>query len=775
MSFKPFQYYLIEIDGRSLHVVNGVITSSGSRKPLPNTPKGWEDILIAWERNRLYHGLTRNYSNELGFVRDGAMIIKDSFYNSSIERKIFLLVQRFGVILTDDYYKFMLNYLYKGELDFSTVKDKGPIVSVSIMEGGLSKLLKAAESKVFEIPFDADAVFVENSGIDMTIKQNWIITQAAQTSILDNGIHLVGIIKTTQDGSAVGLAAFDVYFDKSEPSDLTNDTRYFFLTTKAINGINVKGSVIVADPLSNGHNYTLQIKSDLGQVINVVASTPLANGQNIFNFDLNINSTGTEKFFLIGSYGSSPESLIAYGETEVAVTLTTRKETTYHWGYFRKDLVKKLAALTFGSEEYAAISELLANDNRVITCGNAVRGLPDPTIKTSWLDFFMDLDTDLMAGLDIEQGPATANLPAGQRIVIEGRAHFYDPSNPVDLGECKNLEVSHAKDMGFTKIKTGWQKQNINDVNGKSDFNGTNEFSAPVTRDTGELSLVSPYKAGPLEIENERINMEGRTTTDSSKDHENFVMVVDKDAPQVFEEEVTFVAAQSWMIFPDTMKLLAGQKIRITGSASNNITAAIISVSDITFISSNVAVLDGVLVDEGPVTVTIEILEGKVYPLLREVYDNQGDPEDFGVPSPTTIYNIDLSPKRKLLRHGAWIRSILNNLDTEKIIFLSGKDNMNTKLNTVQGSVIIAEDTDIDVSTLGAKMLQPYYLDFETKVPVDLVDILEASTNRCFQLTDEDGTVYKGFQIKSGLAINTRLEQQFKLLSTADNDLSKRI
>ena len=122
-----------------------------------------------------------------------------------------------------------------------------------------------------------------------------------------------------------------------------------------------------------------------------------------------------------------------------------------------------------------------------------------------------------------------------------------------------------------------------------------------------------------------------------------------------------------------------------------------------------------------------------------------------------------------LLRHGRWLASILDKYSTEKIMFQSGTRNVNLK--TVQGSVTIAENANINVSSLGAKIFLPYLLAVKANGDNNLAELMEANPNRCFKTT-WNGVEYKGFNLKAAFAPNELDEQEYLLLSTPDNDLT---
>lgn len=755
MSLKPFQYYLLEEDGRSNYVQGGIVSTRGIPTPLPNTPDGWQDILIAWERNQAKQGIIRNYSKELGYVLDGATILRDGFYKGNIDRKLYLLIQKLTLEYTTSY-RWVYNYLYKGEIDMTTVKDGADKVKVSIMEGGLSKLLKANESTVYTIPFDDDAINVKMDGVKLFNTFNMVLLET-----VDGGGNFAGLVHTTQDSGKVGGTGVAV-FDIPETNNVGSPDLdvLFFGETRLAGRATFSGhfqlkaletNVIISIQVYN--NGVFRTQSNVS-IIGVTAGS---------TYDLltDIQLIEGDRLYFIRGF--------EYEETTLEMKWEVTYPTSYCKGYRRKDLFKKLVAKICGHEEYA-ISALLDNDDRIVTCGDAIRALPDAAIKCSLNDFFEDVDTDLMAGLGIENGVQTTNLPAGQRVLLETRTRFYDDSSPIYLGEPTDRpEVSYINDISFNRIKTGWKKPDIEDVNGKYSFNNSQQWSLPIVRINKEYKLTSPFKSDPFEIEWVRINLDGKDTTDSNKDGDNYVLWAEILQADV-NRTVSFVAATNIINIPNDVEIRPGQRIRISGSLLND------GIHEISAIGANgvdqTATVAGPLTDEGAVSVFIEFLTGRVYKLKRDTSQASGDPDIWGAPSPATIFNTDLSPKRKLLRHKRWIRSILYNYPGGKLVLSSSDGSANLKA-TVSG-VTVDEDQDINVEDLGLPIFLPYYFDFDALSPVNLAELMEENTNRCFSF-DWEGINYTGFLIKAGLAPNTQEKQQYKLLACASNDMTNLI
>lgn len=784
MSLKNNQFYLIEEDGRSNYVNNGIVTSRGTRTPLPEAPAGWQDIAFAWERNKQRHGTLRGFSNDLDFVLDGAEIVRDAYYKTNLDRKIYLLIQRLKLQYGPSSYKWLYETLYKGELDLTTVKDfqTSDKVTVSIMEGGLHKQINANWSTVYRIEFDQDAVNVKMDGIELQEAAKYNVPDGVniQKTVYGTSFYLPASF-INREGNLPYLAFLSQSL-KTAPAvfaDKLTDSNYL---VKAADNNTGQLSVTITGRLKfsctdNDPNNGFKVRflrsgqTTVNQDDYLIFSLTPTVVNYEYDVDLTIPLDPGERLYLEGIYfgTSGTEVAIEFNPgSDLKLTYEQRGAQTWVKGFLRKHLFRKLMKKITGNEE-VAISELLEDGDRIITSFDAIRGIEGAGIQTSLADFYTDVDADLCAGFGIINGAATANLPPGHRATLEARESFYNGSDTVDLGEAKEFEVGTPAEMLISKIKVGWKEPQTEDVNGKFGFNASQQYTTPMQRTSNEYLAVSPYKADPFEIETTRIALNGKDSTDSQKDNDNAVLWVERSQDDL-TASVTFFATGNKVKLSDDIEFVVGQKIRFTGSTANDREAFVTAVDLVPSLNLQIIELDATLTDEGPVSVLIEWVEGITYNLKRESYTNEADPDGFGVPSPTTVFNIDLSPKRMLLRHGRWLASILDKYKNEKLIFQSGT--RNTALKTVQGSVTIAENSNVNISDLGEKIFQPYLFFVTVNGDNDLPELMEVNPNRCFSCTLAGKTV-KGYNMKAAYSLNELNEQVFSLLCTGDTDVKK--
>jgi hypothetical protein len=756
---RKFLHYILKEDGRSGAVVNNVVTYTGTKTPLPQSPDSWQDLQIAWERNLKDHGVLRNFSLPFGFVRNGAKIIRDALYNQSIEEKIFLLIQQLTLVFVNNIsYNWLYTYLYRGELDLSAAEDTQDMINVPCMEGGLHKLLKANRATKYTFPFDLDAVTVTMDGIALQENAHYIVSGVISNAAFNN-THTIPITFVNKEGQSFGTAFFSQIIEDANPraTYVASSTNYFVVNNSGVSQTyHLKGNIrYMCTQNSAGLSYRWFLTEDDDTSIDLYNSitNPVVGIAVDVPVDVTFTLGNGEKMFLIGRYYGTGGITIAVDfieGSELNLTFESTYQTTYIKAYKKLTLFRKLVG-AMGIDPVLAKSQLCVDwDYIVITSGDAIRGLPNATITTSLNDFSDDMDSTFMAGLSIENG----------LIEIEGRAKYYDDSNPLDLGIIKDFTITPATEFIYNKFKFGHIKPDIEDINGKYDPNGSAEFTGPITKVVKDYDMVSPYRAGPYEIESLRLNLDGKITTDDNRDNNTYVINCLPSVPIV--STVSF-SSDGYFIIGSAQFLAVGQQIQISGSALNDGIYNITAMGSLIIVQ--LVVVSGTLVNESNVIVTITILRGEVLLLNRPGYTTLS-----GVPN-NTIFNLPkLTPKAMLLAHQKWIRSMNYGLDTELIKFNSG--DKNTELLTTLAGITIDENADESIGGFGEKMFLPFYFNFTTEVPVNLVEILEATPNRCFKFTDPDKNIFTGFLISAAIAPNDSKEQEFKLLASKNNNLT---
>lgn len=147
-----------------------------------------------------------------------------------------------------------------------------------------------------------------------------------------------------------------------------------------------------------------------------------------------------------------------------------------------------------------------------------------------------------------------------------------------------------------------------------------------------------------------------------------------------------------------------------------------------------------------------------------------------GVSDPTGWFNVDLSPKRNLLRSGNFINSFLHKIPgTAKIIFQTATKNSDftSRLNTE--TIRLTEKEDILVSSLPAPLFQPDEFSCDVVVNKDFNTIINSKNPHGYIQFTWKGIIYKGFINDIGVNPANNSQYNLKLISHPDNDLTQLI
>jgi len=758
MARKGFLYYLFSANKAPLYVDdNGNVQEgdpgsytkpNGQPAHLEYSPDGWKDILVKYARNIKYWGLFRDMSVPMKFTGDGAKILRHLMWKDGVEAVCYLGVAKLN--RTGLPYNYESWYL--SEINFSKYVQTKDTVQVEALEGGLSKLLKANENTTYTIPIRENPkhINVKMDGMDFDITGNYIMIDQyiPYTDGLQFDMPITFINKE-------GFSAQDVaYFSQnlnSGPLFSTDNTNFFFYT-KTARDVRVQGQIIV--DILGGTNEFSFIFGDYANPATVYYQLPYINytGRNVFTFDFTASLPAEGHMILYYFQNASGPKNILFSESNIKLSFVYHHRTTYIKGFYAKDLLQEiLNKLTTNSTEYLLASSFLDSLTDVcITSGDALRKIFAASIKTSMSEFFKALNF-FSIGLTISE----------KTLIIERLSYFFNSTTLVDLGNVDDIQITLAEDILFNTIKAGYAKQDYEDVSGKTEVNQGQIWSTPIKKVIKEQDLASPYRADPCGIEFTRINFDGKDSTDKSSDNDTFFLNIESD-PSPVETTVDFFNSGIYMTNPDDIPFKAGDIVTITGSVSNNNTflVAAVGVNIVQFDPSGPA-----LVDESAATITVTFLSGGVYELKRPAYTAIS-----GVPDTDNIFNVEFSPKRGLINNGSPIRSCLD-LQDANLMKLESADK-NIDLSTTLAGVTIDENEDIQIGGLGTKFFKPYYIQFKTKVPINLLALIKDNPFGKVKFTYNDNEFY-GYLMDGGIAPATQDAQTWKLLSASENDMNK--
>lgn len=669
---------IVEGDGFTLLKPNGMPAH------LESEPAGWSDALVKYGRNMTYMGLFRDFTVPLTFGFDGAKILRQAMWGQrGIEAQLFFALSKL------DRYEFAQTYKpwYIGELDFSKIKQRRDVVEINVMEGGVSKYLKAYENTTYEIPVytEPQAVNVYMDGMPFTNHLEYtIFDQPGSTNtIIQPGMGII-----VQEGTTQGIFSGDQEYE-SPAAGFPNESQFFESLTKTFTA-NFNGSISIVRTTAGSHGVRIRFRkrNELSGTTTdyIIAQQFSAPGTYTYPFNIDIPFIPGDKLHL--HYDAYTDSIMTYRGVGGGFNLNynIKFEPTFckclRGDFLLKQLVSKMSNGTC-----TATSNFLANfRGLVFTSGTALRGQTNSVIKLSFTDFYKTCKP-FFTGVGVQNGV----------LILEQLGNFFQDVQIADVGEVNEMEVEVAEDMVFNNIKAGYRNNTYDNVNGTDEFNVGQQYQTVITKIVKELDLVSGARADMTGIELVRLNLTGKDTTDSSTDNDMFILNI---------------------------------------------------------------------------STTLETISGvDCYRLNRPAYTSIS-----GLLHPQEAFNIPFSPKRQLIRWLPYIYSMLDLQLGTDVKFTNG--DKNSELVTLMAGPgvpfeFVTEKGDFTVLNT-PKLFKPYYFKFKTEAPYNYTTIMETNPYGKIKFTYK-GKVYYGFMVDGGTTPATQEVQEWKLLATADTDMTQLI
>lgn len=781
---------------------NGDVAFTTDPTGLVYTPDGWQKKAIAWERDLKKWGLVRTFTVPLGFVEDGATLVKKISVDEGCETEIELLIQQLALDIIDPtHHAWEYIDFYRGEIDLPKLEADEIRVTAPIIEGSLEKLLKANENTVYEIALDiSNRVLMD--GIYLFQSHKWLLVAGTY-----HYHKLLDFSFIQSEGQAAGFLSYS-QSQQNPPSDYSTSDAFFAQVTQGIPIITMSGQVRAA--VNIGESFTLKVVNQAGATVaTLINAGPVATaGMQNYTFSASFAGLAGDKYFLL-SEGSDILTQVAYEDAIITASFKSKYRSTYARAITAHELFKRLIEKITGSQSDCTSNLLATLPNIHITSGDAIRGIEGAKIKTSLSQFYEFCRAVCVAGQSVESN----------QIIIEELSHFTDVSFPQSTGEAKDLKWRFAEDLMFNSVKIGYNQKNTDDVNGKYAFNNSHLYTIKSAKKTvKQLDIISPYSSDPYFIEITRMNLEGKTTTDNSADNDVIILNVDvstaaqeqfqaiKTTPEEYVPPGTvkyesvngsplITPSSDYSLF--TYNGAVAQPVIIGGAITpqktdgSNCSITVYRNADI--LTNQVVAANGGTVGLTPSSINInpgdviKVVVGYVgvgvlnvsvnqstlyviftnvvqYDLLRVPYVNS----DTGVPDISSLFNIEfLTPKRMLLRWMQYINSCMFQLVGEELTFETTEKNRDLK--TDDGTTVIDEDAD---ETIGVdKLFLAVYFDFENKVPELMAIDLQTNPNTGFDTVWNSDT-WLGILIKGAMAVNTKEAQRFKLLAAPDFDVN---
>lgn len=550
MARKTFLYYIFSINKKPYYVNEfGVVVEADSNwlKPdgqpahLEFDPTGWKETLVHYARNITYWGLVRDMTVPMNFPRDGHLILKKLFDQFGFEAIAYL-----GMVKLD---RLNLPYEYEpwyfSNINFVKYKRFKVTSQAEALEGGMSKLFKAYENQEYEIEFGSDLKVFEMDGITLEGMYKYIIAPYIFDPYVGNGLFNFNplMIRDVVEGNSAGFEFTDSNFMQFIVTDIPTSLNWFLYAipansqpiTATIEGeLKLRMNIFRDNSFiswriikSNALNHFPVVYYD---IYNPAISDPpytFAGETRTIPINVTIPMDPSDQLWIEVDIGQGtntgrPCAWEVLDESFFKIKFKNKRETTYASGLYMIDLFKKLVEKITAGQTLLPTSDglfyksawLQNKRDIIITCGDAIRGLPNPKIKTSISDFFKSAN-HFAASLGIEN----------EKLFIELWDYVFKNDIIMDLGEVDDASYEVAEDLIFNSIRTGGPIEEYNDVNGRFEFNQEQKWKTPVVSFTRDYDLTTPYRRDCYGAEFLR-GLKDKDTTDDNADNDVWMINV---------------------------------------------------------------------------------------------------------------------------------------------------------------------------------------------------------------------------------------------------------
>lgn len=533
MNNPKFKYYLRVPNGSNYDYYycdssNNVTftTSATPTRQLQYSPEGWQNSTLNWERGFTYHGIIRAVTFPIEFVKDGAKILRNFYYNNGIEADVELYIEIF------DSATYTYGAYYQGNINFNGSKDSFDRFICEASEGGFLQKLESKESTNYEIPIDTNGskIWVKLHSCYLQFKQKWITSYGDDVNT--HPYHA----PSTGEGTNLYLGIYE-----ENPSDPV----FNFLSNESTSSQTVNleyrynYDVYVPSTTTAGAPYQFHIYYSLKDI----ATSTEVTKYTIFQQGSPYMSSGASQNFI----GLNTQSItIPVGHklvvevqldttvgppghvNDASYTCTQRDsyciasiDQATAEGYFPalrwRDVATTLLSDINGSTVTLSSTPMgVTHYDKVLTSGDAIRNLENSVLKTNFADDFTSFNANFGASFYYKSSTNTA--------YIGTKADVYYNSQILDLGEAADLTQEPFVQEMFSRLKNGQDNQTYDNVNGKDEFNNETEWATPINAVSNEKNLKSVYRKDMYGILLTYLNLNGKKVTDSDSDNDVFIV-----------------------------------------------------------------------------------------------------------------------------------------------------------------------------------------------------------------------------------------------------------
>lgn len=742
MEGRKFLYFALNPDGMFATFPNGFLQWTSAPTPLVYTPDGWQDLSITEELDSKYFGLNRTYGTPQNFVEDGAGILKTIFYNSGYNAQVTLLILEQQLYFSDTEYGYYYTQLAKCSIDFTTFSHQGEKVVSNILEGDLKAMFLANEDTAYEISIELPfAKIVLLDGLKLKQYANYIVTDPVDLSFVPNGNNLIGLdITSTEQKTQLGTQ--NVVRTRVDDNTAIFASKQFLLgnvpidtdfTCQADFGLTCTLAPGVSPNPAIKYTLALRVYDKTGALVTFAGNPNLlfeVDGPTAV-FGGRIQVKGTSTVHLLAGY---------------TVYLWSGVNITNESGADGGD------AIFFNYDTITSTGQ--DTDSNVIISYFYIF-MPTQTLWLEPLYILQQLVSMLSGGKYTAQSDFLSSLSAIPTTLYSLPYSLFTSGDAVralsgavlkisvddffaSINGTYNLGLGIINNVLRIEPKAFW----VSNPDAEILLGEGSKFQCDVWTDV----LFNTVSIGcPNETYDEALgDINGKYEINMTHHYGTPVLNINVDL------DLTTKARRDMYGLEYTRINLDGKTTSDADSDNDMFELAVINVPETLAIPS--------LLLPMPPTELIYRIDRSMNQYVVGLLDN------------TSAFNLKLSPKHCMLRHGNYLRSVLHGMDTQKITFTTADKNT-PMVTTYPSGLVVDERGDLEISTLDPRIFLPYIISDTT--PVTDVAI-QGDTVKKYAFTYLNGSVTaSGFALKTTVQPVDNRQQALQLLAAPDLDLTQ--
>lgn len=741
---KTFKFYLKNTQGLYYSVSNGVVSLAPNKTDLGEIISSWRDIEVGIDRDLENMGTLKKYSLDLEFVLNGAIILKHIAYTKGLIGLVILEVDKLDTF-TETY-----GLWVELEVDLTTFNADDVKVSANAKEGGLRGLLNNRKDVEYKIDIGNDALNMRIDGALVRSSSFWTTGSSNRADGTANTIQYAG---TSRIGT---LHISNVFAPITWSSSNVIEGQFIIpSSTELVTNQNVLGS-----------DATPVIPASRRR-------TPIATTTNIWR---NTRVRGIFDF----SYSTEPMSgsaTITSGVASLYLVIVNKNNPT----------IPNQQSYLLGA---TAIDTSGNWNNYVITYDRTI-----PLIAEDCMIYFV---------VQFKSESTADNLMHQVQIWYDNSRHYMYFKSRVPATNAKGyryIDLIHKLVNKMTDGKyiaqSNFLSQNFSQTQRNLNFD-SKPRNVIITSGLGIRGLSNPYiKTKWSDVLKDLMSLYNIVPT-----YQDGIIRLEPMTTS-FSNEVIFETQEVADLNVSMLSEKAFNQVKVGQKevSNDNIDGLNEFNTTLSFLVKENTIREGVLDLVSPFRADVYGIESARADTFNEdkkdtSFDNEvwlievadtptnGIYQPYrinanhisGVDDPQGIYNITLSPKRRLLRNMSYIKSMYS----EGVLEFVATDKNPSLVSNLSTPYIVAKtiaetsnenlSADVFYNVDKNRIFTPFIIEFNCSSDYNLVELTNHNMNGLVAFKHNDAW-YKGWILDVGCKPSTRDSYTFRLISHKDNNL----